>query len=411
MNRVAVTGMGIICSSGFRLEEAWNNIATGKSAIGTVALEGFPPLIGGKVTDFTLDEKLMDAKNQKRYDRFLHFALHASDEAIGQSGFIVGEDYPAENVGVVLGVGMGGFPHIESNYESLISKGFRRVSPFFIPSVIPNMAPGLIALSFGFKGINFSISSACASAGHAIGTAACEIMIGRHDVVISGGSESTLSQLPYGGFTNMKALSKETQQPRRASRPFDRARDGFVMGEGAGIVVLENYEKAKTRGATILAELVGYGFSEDAYHVTAPHPDGEGAARCMSLALKAASIDPRQVGYLNAHGTSTPVGDASEIKAVRDVFTTHAPKLAVSSTKSMTGHLLGAAGGIESIFCIQALRTGDLPPTINLDDPDDECGGVDHVAHSSLKRDTEYALNNSFGFGGTNASLVFKRGE
>lgn len=410
LQRVAVTGIGAICGLGNTIEEVWANALAGKPGITTIERQdtsAWPVTFGGEVKNFKLAEELMPLKEQDRFDLFNQYALHAGDAAIRQAG-LTKDSYEASRIGVVLGTGLGGFPHIEMHHKTFLEKGARRVSPFFIPSVIPNMAPGLMAIHYGFRGVNYTTASACASSAHAIGTAAMEIMLGRQDAVITGGTEAVITPYTIAGFASMKALSKKNEEPGRASRPFDVDRDGFVMGEGAGIIVLENYEKAKARGARIIAEIVGWGATNDAYHITSPHPEGEGTVPCMLQALEQAGVAKELVGYINAHGTSTPVGDVAETNAIKRVFGDHAKKLAVSSTKSMTGHLLGAAGGLESIFCIKALETGMLPPTINLENQDPACD-LDYVANKARKADIQYALNNSFGFGGTNSSTLFKK--
>lgn len=410
LNRVAVTGMGAICGLGNTLDEIWSNALAGKSGVSTIerqSTEGWPVTFAGEVKNFRLDPVLMELKDQDRFDLFNQYALHCTDEAIKQSGLLQAK-YASEKIGIIFGTGLGGFPHIEANHKIYLEKGARRVSPFFIPSVIPNMPEGLISIHYGFKGINFAIASACASSAHAIGLAATEIMLGRQDAMITGGTEGVITGYTIAGFASMKALSKRNEEPARASRPYDVDRDGFVMGEGAGIIVLENYEKAVARGARIIAEVVGFGASSDAHHITAPHPDGLGALVCMNQALELSGIKKEDVGYINAHGTSTPLGDVAETQAIKKVFGDHAYNLSVSSTKSMTGHLLGAAGGLESIFCIKALETGMLPPTINLENQDPQCD-LDYVPNKSKKKDIQYALNNSFGFGGTNSSTIFKK--
>lgn len=410
LNRVAVTGMGAICGLGNSLDEVWKNALAGKSGISTIerqSTEGWPVTFGGEVKNFKLDPSLMELKDQDRFDLFNQYALHSADEAIKQAGLLEAK-YAPEKVGIVFGTGLGGFPHIELNHKNYLEKGARRVSPFFIPSVIPNMPEGLISIRYGFKGINFAIASACASSAHALGVAASEIMMGRQDAMITGGTEGVITGYTIAGFASMKALSKRNEEPHRASRPYDIDRDGFVMGEGAGIIVLENYDKAVARGARIIAELVGFGSSSDAHHITAPHPEGMGALLCMEQTIELSGVAREEVGYINAHGTSTPLGDVAETEAIKKVFGEHAYKLNVSSTKSMTGHLLGAAGGLESIFCIKALETGILPPTINLENQDPKCD-LDYVANESKKKDIKYALNNSFGFGGTNSSTLFKK--
>jgi 3-oxoacyl-[acyl-carrier-protein] synthase II len=413
MKRVAITGMGITCGLGHNLKEVWGNAVEGKPGISHIEqldTENLAVKIAGEIKNFQLSNDILPEKEHARYDRFIHLGLHCTDEAIRDAGFSPKNwgEYNAERVGCVLGVGMGGFPYIESQHKTYIDRGPRRVSPFFIPSIIPNMASGLVSIQNDMKGVNYTIASACASAAHAISTAAMEIQTGRHDVMITGGTESVITEMTITGFSNMKALSRRNDEPAKASRPFDTGRDGFVMGEGAGILVLEDYDKAKARGAKIYAEVVGHGSSSDAYHITAPHPEGLGAMDCMKTSLAMAGIKPEQVGYINAHGTSTPLGDIGETNAIKKTFGDHAYNLHVSSTKSMTGHLLGAAGGIESVFCAMALHTGDLPPTINLDDQDPECD-LNYVPNKSINKQIDYALNNSFGFGGTNCSLILKR--
>ena len=410
LNRVAVTGMGAICGLGNSLDEVWKNALSGKSGITTLerqVTEGWPVTFGGEVKNFKLDESLMSLKDQDRFDLFNQYALHSADEAIKQSGLLEAKYAPGK-IGTIFGTGLGGFPHIEANFRVFLEKGPRRVSPFFIPSVIPNMPEGLVSIHYGFQGINFAVASACASSAHAIGLAASEIMMGRQDAMITGGTEGVITGYTIAGFASMKALSKRNDEPHRASRPYDIARDGFVMGEGAGILVLENYDKAVARGARIIAEVMSFGASSDAYHITAPHPEGSGALLCMEQTMELSGVRKEEVGYVNAHGTSTPLGDVAETQAIKKVFGAHAYNLNVSSTKSMTGHLLGAAGGLESIFCIKALETGMLPPTINLENQDPLCD-LDYVANQPKKKDIIYALNNSFGFGGTNSSTLFKK--
>ncbi|MEC8623996.1 MAG: beta-ketoacyl-ACP synthase II [Bdellovibrionota bacterium] len=412
LNRVAITGMGAICGLGHSLPEIWKKIKDGESGISKVehsyADKDLPINIAGEVKNFTINEELLSAKEAPRYDKFIHFALHSANEAYLNAGLDKSHNYLPEKMGCIIGVGMGGFPFMEKEHNNFKNKGHRRVSPFFIPSVIPNMASGLVSIRMNLRGVNFTVSSACASAGHALSTATTEIMAGRQDLIISGGAESVLCNLPYSGFNNMKALSKSIENPKTTSRPFDVDRNGFVMGEGAGILVLENLEKAKERGATIYAELIGFGNSSDAHHITAPHPEGIGASGCMQQALESAGIAPEKIDYINAHGTSTPLGDIAETKAIKKVFGEHAYTLKVSSTKSMTGHLLGAAGGVETIFSSLAIHEGILPPTINLNKQDPECD-LDYVANKAKTMNVEYALNNSFGFGGTNSALVLKK--
>ena len=408
--RVAITGMGAICGLGQNLDTVWNSILQGKSGISPISAfdtTDLPIKIAGEVKDFKISEKLIAEREHAKYDRFVHLALHSADEAMKNAN-IDSLPYQAEKIGCILGVGMGGFPLIEATSKIYLEKGSRRVSPFFIPSIIPNMAPGLVSIHFGLKGINYNIASACASATHAISAAAYEIMLGKHEMMVTGGAESVICALPISGFASMKALSRRNDEPSKSSRPFDKDRDGFVMGEGAGVLILEDLEKAQKRGAKIYAEVVGHGSSSDAYHITAPEPEGEGAALCMRNCLKNAGIDHTAIGYINAHGTSTPLGDIGETKAIKKTFGAHAQKLIVSSTKSMTGHLLGAAGGVESIFCALALHHQIIPPTINLDNQDPECD-LDYCANFARKHSFEYALNNSFGFGGTNSSLILKK--
>ena len=412
MRRVVITGLGAVGPNGSSLNEIWDNTLAGKSGIGFIEqceTSDLPVKIAGEVKNFQLSEDILPLKEQARFDRFTLFAVKATTEALEQAQ-VEEKSYPPHRMGCIFGVGMGGFPVVESSYDTLFKKGPRRITPFFIPAIIPNMSSGLLSILKKFNGVNYSIASACASASHAIGMAALEIKSGRQDIVISGGTEAAISRISIAGFANMKALSRWNDRPSEASRPFDRERNGFVIGEGAGILILEALEPALKRGAPILAELLGDGYSSDAYHITAPHPEGEGAALAMNNALTYAQVKPEQIDYINAHGTSTPQGDAIEALAIEKVFQQHAMRPYVSSTKSMTGHLLGAAGGMESVFAIMALKTGKLPPTINLDEQDPDCK-LNHIANKSVEVDAQYALNNSFGFGGTNASLVFKRWE
>jgi 3-oxoacyl-[acyl-carrier-protein] synthase II len=411
-NRVVITGMGAICGLGNDLGQIWNGLIEGRSGISfldspDVSPEKTPVKIAGQVKNFSLNEDILSAKDSSKYDNFILYSLKATHEALANAGLLQESPYSPSRMGAILGVGMGGFPFIEKQITLFNEKGDRRVSPFFIPSIIPNMASGVLTIRYGLKGVNYTVSSACASASHALSNAFFEIASGRQDMVISGGSESVISNLPFCGFNNMKALSKNPN-PLTASRPFDKARDGFVMGEGAGVLILEKLETAKARGATIYAEIVGMGYSSDAHHITAPHPTGEGASDCMNMAIKSAGIEPEQVGYINAHGTSTPLGDIAETMALKRTFKEYSKKLQISSSKSMTGHLLGAAGGLESIVCAMALYESILPPTINLVENDVECD-LDYIPNKARKCQVEYALNNSFGFGGTNSSLIFKK--
>lgn len=412
MNRVAVTGISAICGAGNNLQEVWENLVKGNSgisAIEDVDEKMWPVRIAGQVKNFEISDDILDPKEKNRYDRFIHFAMHCADEALKQSG-LLDSSFDPYKVGSILGTGLGGFPFMEQTAVTYHERGPRRVSPFFIPSFIPNMATGKISMKWDFKGVNYTVSSACASAAHAIGAGSTEIMLGRQDAMVVGGAEAVLTGLPFAGFASMKALSKRNEEPTKASRPFDKDRDGFVMGEGAGILILENLEKAKARGAKILAEVVGFGASADAYHITAPHPEGEGTIPCMQQALDMAGVKKEEVGYINAHGTSTPVGDIAETKAIKAVFGEHSKNLLVSSTKSMTGHLLGAAGGLESVVCIKALMDGVVPPTINLENQDEGCD-LNYVANEAQKSEIRYAMNNSFGFGGTNSTTLFKKYE
>ncbi len=415
LNRVAITGMGAVTGLGHTLKDNWSNALEGKSGVSLIEqadTEQMLTKIAGEVKNFHLAEHILEAKEAPRYDRFIHFAMHSAYEALNDAGLITNNEinatYEAHKMGSILGVGIGGFPEIERTAQLLVTKGPKRVSPFFIPAVIPNMTTGLISIRFGLRGLNYSISSACASAAHALTAACYEIMFGRQDIMVSGGAESVVCQLGMSGFINMKALSRRNDEPHRASRPFDTDRDGFVLGEGAGILVLENYDKAVARGAKIYAEIVGHGATSDAYHITAPHPEGDGAYNSMKMAVESAGVAFNEVGYVNAHGTSTPLGDIGETKAIKRTFGDHAKNLYVSSTKSMTGHLLGAAGGIETIFCAMALHEGIIPPTINLENQDPECD-LNYVPNKPIKADIKYALNNSFGFGGTNSSLLLKK--
>lgn len=412
MARVAITGLGCVTALGNDLASTWSHLVEGKSGIRTIEgldLEKIPVHIAGTVRDFSVDEDILLPKESTRYDVFAQYSLQATKEAFLDAG-IDRENYPYDpsRMGTLIGVGIGGFPYIEKQIETFLSKGHRRTSPFFIPSIISNMAPGLISIKFGLKGLNYTVTSACASGSHAISSACTEIMTGRQDLVVSGGSEGTICYQTLSGFAAMKALSKRNDEPEKASRPFDKDRDGFVVGEGAGVLILENYDKAVARGARIYGEIVGHGANSDAFHITAPLEDGSGASACMKMAIEDAGIKPEQIGYVNAHGTSTPLGDIAETKAIKRTFGDHARHLMVSSTKSMTGHLLGAAGGVESLFCAKALHEGLFPPTINLDNQDPECD-LDYIPHQSRKKEVEYVLNNSFGFGGTNSSLIIKK--
>jgi len=405
--RVVVTGLGLITPIGIGVAETWSAALNGKSGIGPITqfdASSFPVRIAGEVKGFDA-ANYIEAKEIKKMDRFIHLAVAAATMALDDSGFrITGEN--AERVGVIIGSGMGGLPAIEHYHKAFLEKGYRRISPFFIPMLIINMASGNVSIKFGAKGPSSCPVTACATGSHSIGDAFRIIQRGEADAMIAGGTESVVTALGIGGFAVMKALSTRNDEPERASRPFDTDRDGFVMGEGAGIVFLEALDSALSRKAKIYAEVAGYGMSSDAYHITTPAPGGEGAARCMKAALKDGGLGPVKIDYINAHGTSTKYGDELETTAIKTVFGDHAYKLCVSSTKSMVGHLLGAAGGVEAIFSVLSIYHGEVPPTINLDNPDPECD-LDYVPNTAKRVDVTYALSNSFGFGGTNASLIF----
>ena len=406
--RVVVTGMGIISPLGIGVEDNWSAVCNGNSGIGPITRfdsEPFPVKFAGEVKDFD-PEKFMSHKEVKKMDRFIHFAVAAGQSALEDSGYEI-TDENAERVGVQVGVGLGGLPAIEKYHDTYNERGVRKITPFFIPMVIANLASGQISIHTGAKGPNTCVVTACATGTHSIGDAARLIQYGDADVMIAGGTESVITPLCVGGFHAAKALSTRNDDPQGASRPFDKDRDGFVIGEGCGVVVLEEYESAKKRGAKIYGEFAGYALNGDAYHITSTSPNGEGAARCMNLALNNAGINKEDIDYINAHGTSTGA-DSTETQAIKTVFGDHAYKLVVSSTKSMTGHLLGAAGGIEAIYSLLALSRGVLPPTINYTTPDPECD-LDYIPNNAREEKIKMALSNSFGFGGTNAVLVFKQ--
>lgn len=410
MRRVVVTGVGVISPLGTGNSKNWDGLVNGRSGIGLISrfdAGAMPVKIAGEVLDFD-PEQFIDKKEIKKMDLFIQYSLAAAQFAMEDSGFVITEEN-AERVGVLVGAGLGGLPTIEKYHAALLEGGYKKITPFFIPMLIINLAPGHISIRFGAKGPNISSVSACATGTHSIGDAYHIIARGDADAMIAGGTESTITPLGIGGFSVMKALSdSRNDEPQRASRPFDKNRDGFVMGEGAGIVILEEYEAAKARGAKIYAEIAGYGLTGDAFHMTAPAPGGEGAARCMKMALNNAGVNPEQVDYINAHGTSTPFNDLNETLAIKSVFGDHAYKLMVSSTKSMTGHLLGAAGGVEAVYCCMAMEKGVVPPTINYEEPDPECD-LDYVPNTARKAEIRYAMSNSLGFGGTNATLLFKK--
>jgi len=409
MRRVVVTGVGVVSALGTGTEKNWSALMAGKSGIDRITrfdASDLPSQIAGEVKDFN-PEDFIDKKEVKKMDSFIHYALAAADMAMKDSGLQVTEEN-AERVGVVVGAGLGGLPAIEKYHEVLMNGGYKKVTPFFIPMLIINLAPGHISIRFGAKGPNLSTVTACATGTHSIGDAYHIIKRGDADAMIAGGAESTITPLGIAGFNVMKALSTRNDDPTRASRPFDKGRDGFIMAEGAGIVVLEEYESAKKRGAKIYAEVVGYGATGDAYHITAPGPDGEGAARCMKMALKHAGMNPEDVDYINAHGTSTHFNDLYETMAIKSVFGEHARKLMVSSTKSMTGHTLGAAGGIEAVYSLITMERSAVPPTINYEEPDPECD-LDYVPNQARQAEVRVAMSNSLGFGGTNGTLIFKK--
>ena len=407
--RVAVTGLGILSPLGNDLRSSWDGIVNGRSGIGPIThfdASGFPTRISGEVKDFD-PAQWIPPKDIKKMDPFVHYGVAASLMAIADSGIAI-EGEAAERIGVAVGAGIGGLKGIEETTLKYKEGGARKVSPFYVPSTIINMVAGQVSIMTGARGPNIAAVTACTTATHNIGLAMRMIQYGEADAMIAGGAEYATTPTSLGGFCAMKALSTRNDAPEKASRPWDRDRDGFVLGDGAGILVLEEYEHAKARGARIYCELAGFGASSDAYHMTAPSESGEGAARCMRNAIRDAGIDPEQVGYINAHGTSTPAGDLAETHAVKRAFGDHAFRTMVSSTKSMTGHLLGAAGGIEAVFSAMALHDGVIPPTINLDNPSEGCD-LDYVPHVAREKQVDVAMSNSFGFGGTNGTVVMRR--
>ena len=407
--RVVVTGLGIIAPVGIGVAQSWTNIVAGKSGISRITRfdpSTFTSQIAGEVRGFDIAQYLAP-KEARRMDIFIHYGRAAGIEAVKDAGLDV-TPQNAERIGVNIGSGIGGLPLIENTYVEYQKSGPRKISPFFVPGSIINMISGNLSIMHGFKGPNLAIVTACTTATHCIGESGRIIEYGDADVMIAGGAESTVSPLGVGGFCAARALSGRNADPERASRPWDKDRDGFVLGEGAGVLVLEEYEYAKARGARIYCELAGYGMSADAHHMTAPREDGDGAMRCMANALRNAGVNREEVDYINAHGTSTPLGDIAETIAVKRCFGEHAAKLAVSSTKSMTGHLLGAAGGVEAVFSVLAIRDQTAPPTINLENRDPECD-LDYVPNTAREMKIGVAVSNSFGFGGTNGSLVFRR--
>ena len=404
--RVVITGMGMVSPVGLSVRESWDNILAGKSGVAPIShfdTTGFSTNFGGTVKNFDVSNYL-SPKEAKKMDPFIHYGIAASIEAIKDAGLEVTEQN-AERIGVAIGSGIGGLPGIEKGHEAYMKGGPRKISPFFVPSNIINMISGHVSIMYGMKGPNIALVTACATGTHSIGDAARLIEYGDADVMIAGGAEMATSPCGLGGFGAARALSTRNDNPEAASRPWDRDRDGFVLSDGAGVMVLEEYEHAKARGARIYAEVCGYGMSGDAYHMTLPSEGGEGASRCMVNALRNGGLNPEQIAYVNAHGTSTPAGDVAETLAAKRTFGDHAYKLAMSSTKSMTGHLLGAAGGVEAIFTALAVYEQVAPPTINLDNPSEDCD-LDYVPHTARQMPIDYALSNSFGFGGTNATLV-----
>ncbi len=407
--RVVLTGVGLVSPLGIGVDESWQALCAGKSGVGEITrfdTSKFQTKIAAEVKDFNAQD-FLPKKEAKRNERFISYAIAATRMAIDDSGLVI-DDSNANKIGVITGCGLGGLGILESTCQTLKQRGPRRVSPFFIPMMIGNMAPGMISIHFGAKGPNTSIATACAAGAHAVGDSYKLIADGVADAMITGGVEAVVNPTCIAGFNAMKALSTRNDEPEKASRPFDRNRDGFVVGEGSGILIIEALDHALERGAKIYAELIGYGLSGDGHHMTAPPPDGNGAIRCMQAALNDAGIGPDEIDYINAHGTSTPLNDISETMAIKEVFNDHAYKLAISSTKSMTGHLLGGAGGIETVFTALTVYEGLMPPTINYENPDEECD-LDYVPNVKRKAAVKRAMTNSFGFGGTNASLILSK--
>lgn len=408
MRRVVVTGIGIVSPCGRDTESSWKGVLEGRSGIQTIQAfdaSEHPSQIAGECRDFD-PGKYIEKKRLREGARFIHLAIGSTQLAVDAAGFAP-TDEEKERVGTFFGVGLCGLELIEKQHQTLLEKGPRRISPYFIPATISNLAPGQISMRYGYRGPNYTTTSACSSGAHAIGEAFRAIRYGYIEAAVAGGAEACVTPLGVAGFTAMRALSTRNDEPTRASRPFDRGRDGFVMAEGAAAVILEERDRAIARGATILAEVLGYGATSDAYHLTQPAPEGEGAQRAMRLALADGKIDLERVGYVNAHATSTPTGDAQELQALKAVLGGQASRTWVSATKSVTGHLLGAAGGIEAALTVLSIRDGAIPPTINLDEPDEEAAGLDLVPHTGRERQLDVALSNSFGFGGTNVTLAF----
>ena len=407
--RVVITGLGTVCPNGNNVTSSWNSVINGESGAELIQrfdTSEFATKFGATVKDFDKNENI-DPKDSRRLDPFIQFGLAATAEAIKDSG-INFEEHDLDRIGVSIGSGIGGLETIEKNSLVLNEKGPKRISPFFVPGSIINMASGTVAIKYGLSGPNLSMVSACSSAGHSIGYSARSIAYGEADIMVTGGAEAAMCPLGIAGFNAAKALSTRNESPKEASRPWDKDRDGFVLGEGSGVLILEELEFAKKRNAKIYAEIIGFGMSDDAYHMTAPAEDGKGAKLAMKNSLIDAEIDYEKNDHINAHGTSTPLGDVVESKAIRELFSDHADKILVSSTKSMTGHLLGAAGAIESIFSILSIRDNIIPPTINLDNPDNDAN-LNLVAKESVNQEINYVMNNTFGFGGTNVSLIFKK--
>ncbi|HET8850857.1 MAG TPA: beta-ketoacyl-ACP synthase II [Marinobacter sp.] len=410
--RVVITGMGMVSPVGNDVSSAWDAIRAGRSGIGPIDrfdASEYGTRIGGAVKDLDI-EPYLSIKEARKLDAFIHYGLIAAQQAVDDSGLEACDSLDRERVGIAIGSGIGGLEYIEKNVIVMEKSGPRKVSPFFVPASVINMISGNAGIRFGFKGPNIAIVTACTTGTHNIGYAARTIAYGDADVMLAGGSEMATTRSGIAAFSSARALSTRNDEPEKASRPWDKDRDGFVLSDGAGVVVLEELEHARARGATIYGEIIGFGMSDDAHHITAPPSNGEGAARSMRNAIRDAGLNPEEVDYINAHGTSTQVGDVAEVAAVKSLFGAHAHKLAMSSTKSMTGHLLGAAGAVEAIFSVLAARDGVLPPTINLDNPDDGCD-LDFVPHTSRKADVRVALSNSFGFGGTNGTLIVRRFE
>ncbi len=408
--RVVVTGMGAVTPIGNNVSEYYTGLRNGKNGIGPIQqfdASEFKSRIAGEIKGFVPEERL-ERREFRRMDLFTQYALFTADMAIEDAGLKDNDDIDKDRVGVIVGAGIGGILTFEKQTEVLIEKGPRKVSPFFIPMLIADISPGRIAIDHGFKGPNYAVTSACATANHAIGDSLRQIQYGSADIMIAGGSEATVTQMAVSGFMNMQALSKRNDEPEKASRPFDLERDGFIIAEGGGILVLEELEHAKARGTHIYAEIGGLGNTADAYHITAPAPGGEGAVRAINIALEDAGIRPEEVDYINAHGTSTQLNDKNETAAIKTVFGEHAYKLSVSSTKSMTGHLLGAAGAVEAIACIFAINEGIIPPTINQETPDPECD-LDYTPNKAVTKEVNIAISNTFGFGGHNSVLLFQK--